>query len=95
MSTYDELGRMAAFPADQVVQAALMIRTGTVVSLADHPRSGTTALHPFTSAVSKRGKDGQRSRSRSARRTLVRIRALARLGSSTTKAGTLASAYCS
>jgi len=48
MSTYDELGRLAAFPADQVVQAALMIRTGTVVSLADHPRSGTTALHPFT-----------------------------------------------
>jgi len=34
MSTYDELGRMAGFPAEQVVQAASMIRTGTVVSLA-------------------------------------------------------------
>lgn len=34
MSTYDELGRMADFPAEQVVQAASMIRTGTVVSLA-------------------------------------------------------------
>lgn len=34
MSAYDELGRMAGFPAEQVVQAASMIRTGTVVSLA-------------------------------------------------------------
>ncbi len=34
MSTYDELGRMAGFPAEQVVKAAAMIRTGTVVSLA-------------------------------------------------------------
>lgn len=34
MSTYDELGRMADFPADQVVKAASMIRTGTMVSLA-------------------------------------------------------------
>ena len=33
-STHDELGRMAGFPREQVVQAALMIRTGTVVSLA-------------------------------------------------------------
>jgi kynurenine formamidase len=34
MSTYDELGRMVGFPAEQVVRAASMIRTGTVVSLA-------------------------------------------------------------
>ena len=34
MSTYDELGRMADFPAEQVVRAASMIRTGTMVSLA-------------------------------------------------------------
>ena len=34
MSAYDELGRMAGFPAEQVVQAASMIRTGTMVSLA-------------------------------------------------------------
>lgn len=34
MSGYDELGRMAGFPAQQVVKAAGMIRTGTVVSLA-------------------------------------------------------------
>lgn len=34
MSTYDELGRKAAFPVEQVMQAASMICTGTMVSLA-------------------------------------------------------------
>lgn len=34
MSEYSELGRMAGFPAAQVVRAAAMIRTGAVVSLA-------------------------------------------------------------
>lgn len=34
MGGYDELGRMAGFPADQVVKAASLIRTGSMVSLA-------------------------------------------------------------
>lgn len=45
MSGYDELGRMAGFPAQQVIRAAALIRTGAMVSLAS-PRFPGMPLFP-------------------------------------------------